>query len=250
MTSSDSLRNRAWWERTSDEYQQRHAEFIGAPDPHWGMWQIPESELGVLGDVDGKDALELGCGAAQWSIALARLGARPVGLDNSPRQLEHARRLMAEAGLEFPLVLAPAEDVPLPDASFDIVYCDHGGMTWGDPYATVPEAARLLRVGGLFAFSHSAPFSWLCFDEELDRSEPCLIDPYFGMHRYEEPDGPAQFNLTYGGWIRLFREHCLRVEALVELRPPAGAPSTYVPAEETEWARSWPLEEIWRCRKV
>ena len=55
------------------------------------MWQLPESELRVLGDVAGKDVLELGCGAAQWSILLAGQGARVVGLDNSERQLEHAR---------------------------------------------------------------------------------------------------------------------------------------------------------------
>jgi len=36
---------------------------------------IPESRLKVLGEVAGKDVLDLGCGAAQWSIALARRGA-------------------------------------------------------------------------------------------------------------------------------------------------------------------------------
>ena len=113
------------------------------------MWQLPDSELGILGDVAGKDVLELGCGAAQWSILLAGRGARVVGLDNSARQLEHARENMAAAGVDFPLVHAAAEEVPLPDASFDVVFCDHGGMTFGDPYRTVPEAARLLRPGGL-----------------------------------------------------------------------------------------------------
>src|SRR5665811_2471242 len=102
---------------------------------------------------DSLDILELGCGAAQWSIALALRGARPVGLDLSERQLEHARRLMAEAGVDFPLVHASAEAVPLPDATFDIVFCDFGAMTFADPYRTVPQATRLLRPGGLFAFS-------------------------------------------------------------------------------------------------
>ena len=46
------------------------------------MWQLPESELRVLGDVSGRDVLEFGCGAAQWSIALAAQGAR-VGDDLS-----------------------------------------------------------------------------------------------------------------------------------------------------------------------
>jgi len=117
------------------------------------VWSIPESQLNVLGDVRDKDVLELGCGAAQWSIALAGLGARCVGLDNSARQLEHARRGMAAAGVDFPLVHASAETAPLPDASFDVVFCDHGAMTFADPERTVPEAARLLRPGGLFAFN-------------------------------------------------------------------------------------------------
>jgi len=147
--SDEARRNRAYWNRKSDEYQERHAEFIGRPEPRWGVWQIPESELSVLGDVAGRDVLELGCGAAQWSILLARQGARVVGLDNSERQLEHARQNMAKAGLDFPLVHASAEHVPLPDGGFDVVFCDHGAVAFVDPYKTVPEAARLLRPGGL-----------------------------------------------------------------------------------------------------
>ena len=50
---------------------------------NWGTGRVPESQLQVLGDVTGMDILELGCGAAQWSIGLARAGA-PAG---RPRQL-------------------------------------------------------------------------------------------------------------------------------------------------------------------
>jgi hypothetical protein len=47
------------------------------------------------------------------------------------------------------------------------------------------------------------------------------------MHRFEElPDEPVEFNLSHGEWIRLFREHGLCVEALVEVRPPEGAESS------------------------
>jgi SAM-dependent methyltransferase len=251
MSSSDSLRNRAAWDRLSEEYQARHREFIGQPEPRWGMWQLPESELQVLGEVAGRDVLELGCGAAQWSILLARAGARVVGLDNSERQLEHARSLMSEAGVDFPLVHASAEEVPLLDASFDVVFCDHGGMTFGDPHRTVPEAARLLRPGGLFAFSHSSPLSMICWDEATEAHVPRLVAPYFGMHRFDDaPDEPVSFNLPYGEWIRLFRENGLRVDALIEVRPPESTESTYRSAEDTQWARSWPMEEIWRCVKT
>jgi ubiquinone/menaquinone biosynthesis C-methylase UbiE len=246
VSSSDAAHNRAAWNRTSDEYQERHRTFIRRPEPRWGMWQVPESELGVLGEVAGKDVLELGCGAAWWSILLAREGARPVGLDNSERQLEHARELMAVAGVDFPLVHSGAEQVPLPDASFDVVFCDHGAMTFADPHLTVPEAARLLRPGGLLAFSHTTPLAMVCWDPLSDTIERHLIGDYFGMHRFDElADEPVEFNLPYGAWIRLFRANGFRVERLVEVRPPRNAESTYRTPEETEWARSWPMEEIW-----
>ena len=249
MTSS-SEQNRIFWDRQSDEYQEKHREFIGRPELRWGMWQVPESELQVLGDMAGKDVLELGCGAAQWAVLLAQQGACMTGLDNSERQLEHARERMAAAGVDFPLVHAAAESMPFGDASFDVVFCDHGGMTFGDPYLTVPEAARLLRPGGLFAFSHSTPFTMCCWSDDWEQVERRLTRPYFGMHRFDElPDEPVEYNLPYGEWIRLFRENGFRIEALVEVRPPEAAETTYRTSEETEWARSWPMEAIWKCTK-
>src|SRR5436309_7005224 len=182
-------KNRAMWEASSDSYQQQHATALsGEKAMAWGMWRIPEDELHILGEVAGKDVLELGCGAARWSIALVGRAARPVGLDFSSRQLEYARRLMKEAGVDFPLVEASAEDVPLPDASFDIVFCDWGAMTFCDPERTVPEAARLLRPGGLFAFSTATPISVLCQNMQTDQLERALVNDYFGMHRLEWED--------------------------------------------------------------
>jgi SAM-dependent methyltransferase len=241
-------RNRELWDRQSDEYQERHGDFIGRPEPRWGVWQLPEAELNVLGDVAGKDVLELGCGAAQWSILLAQRGASVVGLDNSARQLEHAREAMAAAGLDFPLVHASGEDVPLPDASFDVVFCDHGAVGWADPLLVVPEAARLLRPGGLLAFSITSPWALVCWNEETDLVEERLHLPYHGLHRLED-DESVNFQLPYGEWIALFAANGLQVESLVEPQPPAGATSTYWQGSELEWARRWPAESIWRARK-
>jgi SAM-dependent methyltransferase len=242
--------NRASWNADSDDYQARHGEQLAASTGlAWGVMQIPEAELHVLGDVAGKDILELGCGAAQWSIALARLGARPVGIDLSERQLEHARRLMAEAGLDFPLIHGSAEHVPLPDASFDIVFCDHGAMTFADPYRTVPEAARLLRSGGLFAFSHHTPIESIAWPLDSDKVGDRLVVDYFGMHRLDDGE-TSTFQLPYGEWIRLFRANGLVVEDLIEPRPADGATSSYRTEEELAWARRWPAEEIWRVRKA
>jgi SAM-dependent methyltransferase len=213
------------------------------------MWQLPEDQLGILGDVAGKDILELGCGAAQWSILLAGRGARVVGLDLSQRQLEHARTAMAAAGVDFPLVCASAESVPLPNASFDVVFADHGANRFADPYAWVPEAARLLRAGGLLAFSGGTPFEALCWSYADDVLTTTLQRDYFGLHRVDVPDGYVEFELPYGEWIRLLRTSGLAVEELIEIQPPEGAASTYRTAEQTAWARRWPMEQIWKALK-
>ncbi len=109
--------NRAFWNAESAEYQALHGAQLALHGAAWGIWQIPEDQLRILGDVTDRDIIELGCGAAQWSVALAKRGARPVGVDLSEVQLEHARGLQDEAGILFPLLHASAESVPLADAS-------------------------------------------------------------------------------------------------------------------------------------
>jgi ubiquinone/menaquinone biosynthesis C-methylase UbiE len=211
------------------------------------VWQVPEAELGVLGDVEGLDVLELGCGAAQWSISLAKLGARPVGLDISTRQLEHAQAAMEEAGLEFPLLEASGEEVPVADESFDVVFCDHGAFNFADPRRVVPECARLLRGGGLLAFNRPSPLIDLFFNIEDERIDERLRNDYFDLDRFEDEE-TVDFFLGYGQWIRLFRSAGFEVEDLIEIRAPEGATSSYdfVPHE---WARRWPAENIWKARK-
>jgi SAM-dependent methyltransferase len=243
--------NRRYWDAHAAEYQETHGpQLEKSSGLAWGVWQMPESQLQVLGDVAGRDVLELGCGAAQWSIALAQLGARVTGLDVSAQQLEHARALMARAAVEFPLVHASAEATPFADGSFDIVFCDYGAMTFTDPYRSVPEAARLLRPAGLLAFSTATPILELAWPVSEEHPAERLVAGYWDMHRIEVPGETIVFMLRYGEWIRLFREHGLLVEDLLELRPPADATSTYRDASDLAWARRWPMEQIWRVRRA
>ena len=73
--------------------------------------------------------------------------------------------------------------------------------------------------------------------------------PYFDLHRQDFTEY-VTFNLPYGAWIRLFRASGLIVEDLVELRPAADATSSYRDDDDRAWARSWPMDEIWRLRKA
>src|SRR5258708_27112203 len=129
----DAAVNRAAWSAVNAEYAADHAmRAWRAGEFGWGIFDIPERELGVLGRVAGLDVVELGCGTAYLSAWLARAGARPVGVDLTPAQLETARRCQREFGLSFPLVEATAADVPLPSASFDAVISEYGASVWCD----------------------------------------------------------------------------------------------------------------------
>jgi SAM-dependent methyltransferase len=248
-SDNPALKNRGGWNDLSDEYQAEHKDSLGKAPTAWGIWRIPETELNVLGDVAGLDVLELGCGAAQWSTALAGQGVRVVGLDLSDRQLGHARRLAADKGASFPLVQASAESVPFAADSFDVVFCDHGGMSFARPERTVAEAARVLRPGGLLAFCIASPLLDVCWDPSQEAVSDRLHDSYFDLYQVE--DGPrVTYQLPLGEWIRLFRRHSLIVEDLIEIRPPEDASTTYQDYVTLDWARRWPAENVWKLRRA
>src|SRR5215831_9268613 len=136
-------RNVEHWTRANAEFTDAVAvKRWSANEISWGLWRTPEAEIDVLGEVSDLDVVELGCGTAYLSAWLARRGARVVGVDPTPAQLDTARRMQQETGLEFPLVEATGEDVPLADASFDIVHSEYGASIWADPFKWIPEAAR------------------------------------------------------------------------------------------------------------
>jgi SAM-dependent methyltransferase len=248
--SDTARRNREVWTRANADYTDGEAPRKWAQEEiDWGQFGVPEAEVGVLGDVAGKDVVELGCGTAYFSAWLARRGARPVGVDVTPAQLETARRLQRETGLEFPLIEASAEDVPLPDESFDLALSEYGASIWCDPALWLPEAARLLRPGGELIFLRNSSLSTLCWlddgtvDERLHR-------PQFGTHRFEWPDSSVEFQPPHGAWIRVLRESGFDVEELHELQaPPDAQTHEYYDFVSAHWARRWPAEEIWKARK-
>jgi SAM-dependent methyltransferase len=254
MSSSDQpdyvQQNVANWTRANTEYTDAAAACAWAQEEiRWGVFETPESQLDILGDVNGLDAVELGCGTAYFSAWLARRGARVVGVDPTPAQLATARRLQHDTGIEFPLIEAIGEDVPLPDSSFDLALSEYGASLWADPYRWIPEAARLLRPGGRLIFLTNSTISVLCMT--LEGVGEQLVRPQAGLYKVEWPDThEVEFQLSHGEWIDLLRANEFEVDRLVELFAPQQAEThTYYKYVTAEWARRWPPEEIWSASK-
>jgi SAM-dependent methyltransferase len=246
-------KNRSYWNGLASDYERDGARKWASAEPLWGIWEVPEAQLGVLpGDAEGRDSIELGCGTGYVSAWLARRGARPVGIDNSEEQLATAKRLQAEHGLEFPLLHGNAEEVPFPDASFDLAISEYGASIWCDPYGWIPEAARLLRPGGELIFLVNGIFAILC-DADEGEEVPVgerLVRPLFGLHSLEwSGEDSVEFHLPHGEMVALLRENGLQLEQLIEVRPPDGSTTRYA-WNTLEWAQKWPCEEVWRARKV
>jgi SAM-dependent methyltransferase len=251
MSSADLERNIAQWTRSNELWTDARAhDAWSREDITWGVFGIPEASLRILGDVAGLDVVELGCGTAYFSAWLARRGARPVGVDPTPAQLATARRMQVETGIEFPLVEAPGEDVPLPDASFDLALSEYGASLWAVPERWLSEASRLLRPGGRLVFLVNSPLVILC-SPDVGSAEERLQRPQFGMYRFEWPgELGVEYVLPHGEWVRLLRGNRFEVEALHELRAPeTGVTHTYYDGVTADWARKWPAEDLWVARK-
>jgi len=251
LSEADAAKNRELWTRTNAEYTAgKAAEAWARPEMDWGIWSIPEPELKVFAGIrfDGLDVVELGCGTAYFSAWLARRGARPTGVDITDNQLATARAMQAEHGLEFPLIQASAEEVPLPDACADLVLSEYGASLWCEPEAWIAEAARLLRPDGHLVFltnSVLVPLTAPPSGPNGDRLVRGLreISPL----RFEDDDG-VEFHLAHGEWIALLTRRCFTVTGLHELYAPAGAQQPRADWMPVEWAQRWPVEEIWTAR--
>lgn len=252
MTRSDipeyALSNREVWQTWAADYVQAARE-AWAGEPRWGIWGIPDTDVGLLpARLDGLRCVELGCGAAYVSAWLARRGAAVVGLDPTARQLATARELQQRHRLFFPLIEGFGENLPFADDSFDFAISEYGAALWSDPYLWIPEAARVLKPGGRLVFLTNSPFAVLCAPPGAGEASwtPHLYRPYLGLHRvsWEDSQGEVEFHLPHGLLIDLLHANGFRIERLIELGAPADASSRFSWAD-AQWAQSWPSEEVW-----
>ncbi|MFE5856044.1 class I SAM-dependent methyltransferase [Streptomyces sp. NPDC056500] len=229
--TESSRASRSWWDRNADEYQSEHGSFLGDDRFVWGPEGLDEAEAGLLGpaeELKGLDVLEIGAGAAQCSRWLAARGARPVALDLSHRQLQHALRIEAEtaAGGAPALVQADAGALPFHDGSFDLACSAYGAVPFvADPVGVFSEVRRVLRPGGRWVFSVTHPIRW-AFPDEPGPEGLSISASYFDRTPYVEQDeqGHAVYvehHRTIGDRVRDVVASGFRLVDLVEPEWPA-----------------------------
>lgn len=222
VTEAETRRaNRADWDRTADEYQAEHGEFLRDVGFIWCPEGVDEADARLLGDVAGKRVLEVGCGAGQCGRWLAAQGASVVGFDLSMRQLQHSLRIDADSGVQLPVVCATATDLPFAGSSFDLAFSAFGALPFVlDAERVLREVARVLRPAGRFVFSVSHPVRWMLPDDPGPEGLR-VTSSYFDRSPYVEQDENGtvtyvEHHRTVGDWVRAIHAAGLELYDLVE----------------------------------
>jgi SAM-dependent methyltransferase len=233
VSESDSRRaNRRDWDAYADEYQNTHGDFLGDVGFLWGPEGLRESELRVLGEVAGRTALELGSGAGQCARWLRSRAAAAYGLDLSERQLQHSRRLDEATGIVVPSVCGTATALPFADDCFDVAFSSFGALQFvADADLMLSEVARVVRLGGTFAFSVTHPIRW-AMPDDAGPEGLAVTSSYWDRTPYVEEDDEGrpryvEHHRTLGDWVALLHRHGFALRALHEPQWPEGLERTW-----------------------
>jgi SAM-dependent methyltransferase len=204
-----------YWDDLAELYQSETR--ISTNDFHYGPLLPGDSTLGLLPSIGKKgdeaavpqrscfQCLEIGCGAGQNSIFLAKQGAKCVAIDISEEQLAHGRTLAAAENVEvdFQRVsmdsLADLKTLPQQSSnpliqhstlpSFDLIHSTYALPFSSDPASVIADAAAMLKPGGTFLLTTGHPLhagEWLDIG---DGEEGLFLPDYF------QPDPDVRMSL-------------------------------------------------------
>ena len=139
--------------------------------PHNAYLEMPAT-LSLMPNVNGKRALDAGCGTGRYTRWLLDQGAEVVGFDGSPHMLEHAREKAGEADLRLhdlrePLTFLENDSVDLVVATLVMDYVEDWGPVLG-------EFRRILGDEGALVMSVQHPT--LDFIKELEMKDYWAVE--------------------------------------------------------------------------
>jgi 2-polyprenyl-3-methyl-5-hydroxy-6-metoxy-1,4-benzoquinol methylase len=149
-----------WWEVNAKNMRESGPANDGGEDVSYGMFMPPERKLNLLGELTGRSVIDLGCGAGDNSVLLAKRGATVTGLDISNAQLEIAKALKLREGVEIDLVRTSVWDLSsFRSEGYDVAFSVWALQFVKDLESCFSEVCRVLRPSGIFVFSIAHPLS-------------------------------------------------------------------------------------------
>jgi SAM-dependent methyltransferase len=133
--------------------------------------------------------LDLATGTGWTSRAVARRGAKVIGVDIGPHLVEAAAAKATIEGLDIVYEVGDAEELPFADGAFDAVISTCGIMFASRPEAAASELARVCRKGGRVAMTTWLPDSNL-FKMFL------VMKPYMPPPPNPAPPSPFEWGKT------------------------------------------------------
>jgi SAM-dependent methyltransferase len=166
ITKNDIDHGKAFdWGRTSDDY----AKFR---DIYPDIFYDKIIEMGLC--VKGQRVLDLGTGTGVLPRNLYKHGAEFTGSDIAENQIEQARRLSAETGMNIEYVVSPAETVDFPDSYFDVITACQC-FIYFDKDVIGQKLHRLLKDGGHFC---KLSMIWLPCESEIAQTSENIVLKY------------------------------------------------------------------------
>jgi ubiquinone/menaquinone biosynthesis C-methylase UbiE len=180
----------AQFNRQSDRYGKSHI-LADTGD-------VSEALKGIT-PAPGAQALDVATGGGHTALWLARAGWRVTAGDISEWMLENARLLLGDEGLELETRLFPAEEIPFPDASFELVTVRVASHHFSSPERFMAEVARVLKPGGHF----------LLIDGTVPDNDPETEEWLHQVEKWRDPSH-GRF-LSRAAWETLITANALTV---------------------------------------
>jgi SAM-dependent methyltransferase len=217
--------NAAAWDKHSAGYQA--AARLPTDVAHYGPDIPTDAEFRLVGHLQGKRVLELGCGGAQCSIAFAKQGAHAIGVDSSGEQLAFARRLCEREGVKVELHHGDLADLAFLRAdSIDLVFSAGAFGFVEDLNRVFRQVHRVLRRGAPFIFSLPHP-SWHLIATAGAGDPPTVARSYFDRSPiHHEIDGIAftDYHHTVADIFTGLTRTNFRVDTVLEPEPLTSGP--------------------------
>ena len=250
-------KNSKYWDTIAEEYQATTE--ISCNDFHYGPLLPGDKKLQLLPKkLKGKKCLEIGCGAAQNSIYLAKAGAKCTAFDISEEQIKHARKLMEKEKVVLDLKCTSMDNPEGISGKFDLIHSTYAISFSENPENVAKFAAEHLSDDGCFIMATGHPLAqgeWL----ELDDDHGVFMMDYFHIPsdiRYDKNNNEEISSKTYpistiASWITNAN---MCIEGIYEppINPSEIKKSPYFSEKWAEYADMFthvPAVVIFICRK-